>query len=78
MVGNSLEFKHSYSTIVQMKERNNKNYPFLARENSEQSKLKMSLSSRLSSPVKLLDIETGKEKLFNSNVQAANLLKISE
>jgi len=38
----------------------------------------MSLSSRLSSPVKLLDLETGKEKLFNSNVQAANFLKISE
>jgi hypothetical protein len=37
----------------------------------------MSLSSRLSSPVKLLDLETSKEKLFNSNVQAANFLKIS-
>jgi len=38
----------------------------------------MSLSSRLSSPVKLLDLETGKEKLFNFNVQAANSLNISE
>ena len=74
----SLGFKHSYSTIVQMKERNNKNHPFLGREHSEESKLIMSLSSRLSSPVKLLDLETGKEKLFNSNVQAANFLKISE
>jgi group I intron endonuclease len=78
LAGSSLGFKHSYSTIVQMKERNNKNHPFLAREHSEESKLKMSLSSRLSSLVKLLDIETGKEKLFNSNVQAANFLKISE
>lgn len=61
-----------------MKERNNKNHPFLGREHSEESKLKMSISSRLFSPVKLLDIETGKEKLFNSSVQAANFLKISE
>jgi len=38
----------------------------------------MSISSRLSSPVKLLDLETGKEKLFNSHVQAANFLKIRE
>lgn len=38
----------------------------------------MSFSSGLSSPVKLLDLETGKEKLFNSNVQAANFLNISE
>jgi len=35
-------------------------------------------SSRLSSPVKLLDLETSKEKLFNSNVQAASFLHISE
>jgi hypothetical protein len=47
-----------------MKERNNKNHPFLGREHSKESKLKMSLSSRLSSPVKLLDLETGKEKPF--------------
>lgn len=38
----------------------------------------MYLSSCLSSPVKLLDIETGKEKLYNSNVQSANFLKIGE
>jgi hypothetical protein len=61
-----------------MKERNYKNHPFLGREHSKESKLKMSLSSRLSSPVKLLDLETGKEKLFNSNVQAASFLRISE
>jgi group I intron endonuclease len=30
LAGSSLGFKHSYSTIVQMKERNNKNHPFLA------------------------------------------------
>ena len=30
----SLWFKHSCSTIVQMKERNNKNHPFLGREHS--------------------------------------------
>jgi group I intron endonuclease len=29
LAGSSLGFKHSYSTIVQMKERNNKNHPFL-------------------------------------------------
>jgi group I intron endonuclease len=78
LAGSSLGFKHYYSTIVQIKERNNKNHPFLGREHSKESKLKMSLSSRLSSPVKLLDLETGKEKLFNSNVQAANFLNISE
>jgi hypothetical protein len=38
----------------------------------------MSLSSRLYSPVKLLDLETGKDKFFNSNVQVANFLNISE
>jgi hypothetical protein len=38
----------------------------------------MSLSSRLSSPVKQLDLEKNKEKLFHSNVQAANFLRISE
>lgn len=76
--GYSLGFKHYYSTIVQMKERNNNNHPFLGRKHSKESKLKMSLSSRLSLPVKILDLETGKEKLFNSNVQAANFLKISE
>jgi len=67
-------FKHSYSTIVQMKERNSNNN----RKHSKESKLKMSFSSGLSSPVKLLDLETSKEKLFNSNVQAANFLNISE
>ena len=61
-----------------MKERNNNNHPFLGRKHSKESKLKMSLSSHLSLPVKILDIETGKEKLFNSNVQAVNFLKISE
>ena len=65
-------------SVVQMKERNNNNHPFLGRKHSKESKLKMSLSSHLSLPVKILDIETGKEKLFNSNVQAANFLKISE
>jgi group I intron endonuclease len=78
LAGASLGFKHSYSTIVQMKERNNKNHSFLGREHNEESKLKMSLSSRLSSPVKLLEIEIGKEKFFNSNIQAANFLDISE
>ena len=38
----------------------------------------MSLSHRLSSPVKRSNILTGEEKLFNSNVQAANFLYISE
>jgi len=57
-----------------MKERNSNNN----RKHSKESKLKMSFSSGLSSPVKLLDLETGKEKLFNSNVQAANFLNISE
>ena len=38
----------------------------------------MYISSSLSLPVKLLDLEKGKEKLFNYNVQAANLLYISE
>lgn len=33
--GFSLGFKHSYYTIVQMKERNNKNHPFLGREHSK-------------------------------------------
>jgi hypothetical protein len=61
-----------------MKKRNKNNHPFLGRKHSKESKLKMSLSSRLSSPVRILDIETGKEKLFNSNVQAANFLNISE
>jgi hypothetical protein len=61
-----------------MKERKNKNHPFLGRKHSEESKLKMSLSSRLSSPVKLLHIEIGKEKFFNSNIQAANFLNICE
>jgi len=56
-----------------MKERNSNNN----RKHSKESKLKMSFSSGLSSPVKLLDLETGKEKLFNSNVQAANFLNIS-
>jgi group I intron endonuclease len=34
LAGSSLWFKHSCSTIVQMKERNNKNHPFLSREYS--------------------------------------------
>ena len=38
----------------------------------------MSLSSRLFSTVKLLDLETSKEKFFYSNIQAANFLNISE
>lgn len=52
----SLGFKHYNSTIVQIKERSNKTIPFLGREHCEESKLKMSLSSRLYSPVKWLDI----------------------
>jgi group I intron endonuclease len=31
LAGSSLGFKHSYSTIVQMKEISNKNHPFLGR-----------------------------------------------
>ena len=58
--GSFLGFKHSYFTIVQMEKRNNKNHPFLGREHSKQSKFIMSVSSCLSSPVKLLDLETGK------------------
>ena len=46
--GSSLGFKHSYCTIIQMKERNNNNHPFLGRKHSKESKLTMSLSSRLS------------------------------
>jgi group I intron endonuclease len=63
LADSSLGFKHSYLTIVQMKERNNKNHPFLDREHSEESKLNMSLSS-LSSPVKLSDLEKGKENFL--------------
>jgi len=51
-----------------MKKRNKNNHPFLDRKHSKESKLKMSLSYRLSSPLKILDIETGKEKLCNSNL----------
>jgi hypothetical protein len=47
-----------------MKERNKNNHTFLGRKYSKESKLKMSLSSRLSSPVKILDIETGKENFL--------------
>lgn len=60
-----------------MKERNNNNPPFLALcpltgvlgcgagiEQREEFKLKMSLSYRLSSPVKLLEIKTGFLYLF--------------
>ena len=36
----SLGFKHSYSTIVQMKEIDYNNHPFLGRGHSEESKLK--------------------------------------
>lgn len=61
-----------------MKERNIKNRSFLGREHSEQSKLKMYLTSCLYSSFKLLDIEISKEKIFHYNIQAANLLKISE
>ena len=59
------------------KKRNNNSHPFLGRKHSKESKLKMSLSSSLSLTVKILDLETGKEKLFNSNVQAASFLSIS-
>jgi len=38
----------------------------------------MFLAFSLSLPVKILDLERGKEKLFNSNVQAASFLNISE
>jgi group I intron endonuclease len=61
--GSCLGFKHYYCTIVQMEERNKNNNHFLAprtlagvlgcgasRKHSKESKLKMSLSSRLSSP----------------------------
>jgi len=61
-----------------MKKRNKNSHPFLGRIHSKESKLKMSFSSSLFSPVKLLDLEIGKEKLFNSSVQAASFLSISE
>jgi hypothetical protein len=76
--GFSLGFKQSYFIIVQMKKRNKNSHPFLGRIHSKESKLKMSFSSSLFSPVKLLDLEIGKEKLFNSSVQAASFLSISE
>ena len=62
--GSSLGFKHYYSTIVQMKERNKNNHPFLGRKHSKESKSKMSLFSFRSLPFKILDIERGKEKLL--------------
>lgn len=65
-------------TIVQIKERNNNNDPFLGRKHNKQSKLNMCVSFGLQSLFKLLDIEEGKEKLFNSNIQAANFLNISK
>jgi hypothetical protein len=54
--GYFLGFKHSYFTIVQMKESYFNSHPFLARKHSKESKLKMPLLSSLSSLVKLLDL----------------------
>ena len=78
LAGSSLGFKHSYLTILQMRKRNKNNHPFLGKKHSKESKLKMSVSSRLSSPVEVLDLETGKEFFFTSNVKAAKFLNTSE
>ena len=75
----SLGFKHSELTKLQMSINNIKEkHPFFYKKHTEQSKVKMSLYSKTSLKVRIKDLETGKVNLFNSNVQAAKYLNVSE
>src|SRR5205807_7401976 len=75
----SLGFKHSEVTRLQMSINNTKEkHPFFGKKHTEESKLKMLLSSKIAKPVQIKDVKTGVIKTFRSNVQAANYLKVSE
>lgn len=74
-----LDFKHLDLTKVQHSLNNTKeNHPFFGKNHTEESKIKMSLSSKKALAVRIKDFDTDTVKLFNSNVQAAKYLNVSE
>ena len=79
IAGSSLGFRHSETTRANMSLNNTKEkHPFYGRKHTEESKVKMALSSPLAKAVEVIDVETGEKKFFNSNVQAAKYLNVSE
>lgn len=79
IAGSSLGFRHSETTRANMSLNNTKEkHPFYGRKHTEESKVKMALSSPLAKSVEVIDVETGEKKFFNSNVQAAKYLNVSE
>ena len=79
IAGSSLGFRHSETTRANMSLNNTKEkHPFYGRKHTEESKVKMTLSSPLAKSVEVIDVETGEKKFFNSNVQAAKYLNVSE
>lgn len=79
IAGSTLGFKHTEITKFNMSINNTKEkHPFYGRKHNELSKIKMSLSSKSALGVKVICVDTGTVKYFNSNVKAANSLKTSE
>jgi group I intron endonuclease len=79
ITGSSLGYRHTSITKPNMSINNTKEkHPFFGKKHSEASKIIMSLSSINALSVKVIDVETGIEKTFNSNVKAADYLKVSE
>ena len=53
-------------------------HPFYGTKRSEETKLKMSINSKIALIVKINDINTNDSQVFRSNVQAAKFLGVCE
>jgi len=79
MAGSSLGFRHSKAVKANMSINNTGvNHPFFGKKHTEESKVKMSLSSKLVKAVIITDVDSGLVEKFRSNTQAAKHLNISE
>ena len=79
MAGSSLGFRHSKVVKANMNINNTAvNHPFFGKKHTEESKVKMSLFSKLAKAVIITDMDSGLIERFTSNIQAAKHLNISE
>jgi hypothetical protein len=79
IAGSSLGFRHSKAVKANMSINNTGvNHPFFGKKHTEESKVKMSLFSKLVKAVIITDVDSGLAEKFRSNTQAAKHLNISE
>jgi group I intron endonuclease len=79
IAGSTLGFKHSLKTRAQMSINNTGvNHPFFGKKHTDETKVKMSLSSKLAKAVIITDVDSGLVERFTSNTQAAKHFNINE